>query len=86
MQQSKWVTQRDAASHFCLSERSLIRLRKDGVLAPGSCWVRKIPRNTNSHVIYDLAACESALSEATIAASIEQDTLGKCRLDERKIY
>jgi hypothetical protein len=38
--------------------------------------VRKIPRNTNSHVIYDLAACESALSEATIAASIEQDTLG----------
>jgi hypothetical protein len=32
-------------------------------------------------VIYDLAACESALSEATIAASIEQDILGKHGLD-----
>lgn len=81
MEPSKWVTQRDAAFHFCLSERSMIRLRKCGVLAPGRCWVRKILRNTNSHVIYDLAACESALSEATIAASIEQDILGKHGLD-----
>lgn len=76
MQQRKWVMQRDAASHFCISERSLIRLRRDGVLAPGCCWVRKVPTNMNSHVIYDLEACESALSKATIAARIEKDTLG----------
>ena len=81
MEPSKWVTQRDAAFHFSLSERSLIRLRKYGVLAPGRCWVRKIPQNTNSHVIYDLAACESALSKATIAASIEQVILGRHELD-----
>jgi hypothetical protein len=48
-------------------------------------WGRKIPTNANSHVIYDLAACEEALSTATCnAAYLEQDALGS-RLMETAI-
>ena len=71
----KWVTQKEAADYFRLSERSLIRLRRSGTLPPGRCWVRKIPTNLNSHVIYDVVACEYALSAATTAAALEQDHL-----------
>ena len=53
---AKWATQRDAAAALKMSERSLQRLRNDGHLPAGQCWIRKIPANLNSHVIYDLAA------------------------------
>jgi hypothetical protein len=52
MTTTKWVTQREAADHLCLSERTLIRLRREGLLAAGECWHRKIPTNANSHVLY----------------------------------
>ena len=81
----KWVTQREAADYLRLSERTLIRLRRTQALTAGTCWRRKIPTNANSHVIYDLAACEEALSAATYnAAYLEQDTLGS-RLMETAI-
>jgi hypothetical protein len=43
--------------------------------------MRKVPSNLNSHVIYDLAACEYHLSTATIAAQMEQDGLGHRALE-----
>ena len=76
MTTTKWVTQREAADHLRLSERTLIRLRRDGLLAAGECWHRKITTNANSHVLYHLAACEDALCVATRAAYLEQDQLG----------
>jgi len=78
---AKWATQREAAAALKMSERSLQRLRNDGHLPAGKCWIRKIPANLNSHVIYDLAACEYHLSAATIAAQMEQDGLGHCALE-----
>ena len=81
MHKHKWVTQREAADYFRLSERSLIRLRRDGTLLPGRCWVRKVPANLNSHIIYDIEACEYALSAATAAAALEQDCLGDLDLE-----
>ena len=81
----KWVTQREAADYLRLSERTLIRLRRTQALTAGTCWRRKIPTNTNSHVIYALRACEEALSAATYNATyLEQDTLGS-RLMEKAI-
>jgi len=77
-----WLPQRSAADRLCLSERTLIRLRKSGVLTPGTCWRRKVPSNPNSHVVYDLSACEFALAAATHAALIEQDQLGTRELEQ----
>ena len=76
-----WVTRREAAVALRISERSLLRLRSGGLLPVGKCWVRKVPRNHNSHVLYDLAACEYHLSAATIAAKLEQDCLGHRALE-----
>ena len=76
MTTTRLVTQREAAECLCLSERTLIRLRTNGLLAAGTCWYRKIPTNTNSHVVYDVMACRDALSAATRAAYLEQDQLG----------
>jgi hypothetical protein len=71
-----YVTAREAGCALCISIRSLQRLRRQGVLRIGECWVRKFPNNSNSDVLYDLEACRRALSAATIAAQIEQDRLG----------
>lgn len=81
MNPSAWVTQREAAAALRISERSLQRLRGAGLLSPGQCWIRKIPANLNSHVLYHLPACEHQLSAATIAAQLEQDSLGHRALE-----
>jgi len=81
MNTQKWATQREAAAALKMSERSLQRLRKHGHLPAGKCWIRKIPANLNSHVLFDLAACEYHLSAATIAAQMEQDGLGHRALE-----
>lgn len=73
----RYVTAREAMEALCLSPRSLLRLRADGVFEAGKCWIRKFPANPNSDVLYDLLACQNALSAATIAAQIEQDRLGQ---------
>jgi len=77
----KWATQQEAAAALNISVRSLQRLRNGGLLPAGKCWIRKVPSNLNSHVIYDLAACEYHLSTATIAAQMEQDGLGHRALE-----
>lgn len=69
------VTAREAEIALGLSNRSLQRLRKHGILKIGECWIRKFPANANSDVLYDLPACQHALSAATIAAHVEQDRL-----------
>lgn len=77
-----WVTQREAALHFRISERTLIRLRTDGTLSSGICWIRKVPTNRNSHVIYDLEACDHAMSAHTAAAAIEQVCLRRAVIEQ----
>jgi len=63
---SPFVTQAELASHLRISQRTLIRLRRDGLLAAGECWHRKIPTNANSHVLYHLENCQKALSSGTV--------------------
>ena len=81
MSTSRWASQQEAAAALNISVRSLQRLRSDGTLPVGKCWMRKVPTNLNSHVIYDLAVCEYHLSTATIAAQLEQDSLGQPALE-----
>lgn len=72
-----YVTSREAESALSMSIRSLHRLRREGILKVGECWIRKFPSNPNSDVLYDLAACRYALNAAAIAAQVEQDRLGQ---------
>ena len=74
---SKYVPQKIAAEYFSVSERTLLTMRQTGMLIEGSCWMRKIPQNPNSHVLYNLDACEEVLIGLQRARSMEQDLLVK---------
>ena len=52
-------------------------MRQAGMLVEGTCWIRKIPQNPNSHVLYNLQACEEVLSGLARARSMETDLLTK---------
>ena len=58
----KWHSQKVAAEYLGRSERTLLTMRKLGLLTEGTCWMRKIPKAKNSHCLYDLEACESVLN------------------------
>ena len=70
-----WVKTRDAERILCISERSLLRLRKNKTLTAGKCWRRTIPDNLNSHVIYNIPSCQEVLSGITAALEMEEDCL-----------
>ena len=74
---SKYVPQKIAAEYFSVSERTLLTMRQTGMLIEGSCWRRKIPQNPNSHVLYNIDACEEVLLGLQQARSMEQDLLVK---------
>jgi hypothetical protein len=66
----RWATAREARDHLGVSEVTLARWRKSGLLRAGRDWRRKFP-SANSPVLYHLDACESTMSEAT-ARSVDQ--------------
>ena len=68
----KWVSQKEAAEWSGRSERTLYKMRVNGLLIQGSCWIRKIPQNPNSHILYDLEACEEVLNGLANAYMKEQ--------------
>jgi hypothetical protein len=65
----RWATAREARDHLGVSEVTLARWRKSGLLRAGRDWRRKFP-TPNSPVQYHLDACQSAMCEAT-ARSVE---------------
>ena len=75
MEINEWVKTRKAESLLCLSERTLLRLRQKKILTAGKCWRRTIPDNLNSHVIYNIPACQEVLSGITAGLEMEQDNL-----------
>ena len=82
MHQPRLVCQRDAALALSTSERTLARLRANGILPIGICWQRKNPTNKNSHCLYNLEACLDVLSGQAKAAELEQDLLSQSRVQE----
>ena len=71
MTTSQWVTQRVAADHLGISERTLTRLRngstdygchRPAVLTPGVHW-RRISAFSRGRVQYHLEALEAAITE-----------------------
>ena len=69
----KYVTQREAADWLGRSERTLYKMRISGLLIQGTCWIRKIPQNPNSHVLYNLENCEEVLNGLARARTMETD-------------
>ena len=68
----KWYSQKETAEYFSISERTFLTMRQKGMLIEGTCWRRKIPQNPNSHVLYNIDACEEVLLGLQQARSMEQ--------------
>ncbi|MDC3041134.1 helix-turn-helix domain-containing protein [Prochlorococcus sp. AH-736-B08] len=71
----KYFTSKEASEYLARSERTLLNMRKAGTLIEGTCWIRKIPQNPNSHVLYNLENCDVVLNGLARASSMEQDLL-----------
>ena len=63
IEKKKWTNQKDTAKYFNISERTLLNLRSKGFLTECECWMRKIPTNPNSHLLYDINACDKVFSK-----------------------
>ncbi len=59
----KWLPQRAAADQLGISERTLLRWRSAGFLKLGVHYRRKFPA-PNSPILYDLALCDQAMTQA----------------------
>ena len=68
----KYVNQKIAAEWLGRTERTLLTMRQSGMLIEGTCWIRKIPQNPNSHVLYHLENCEEVLNGLAKARSMEE--------------
>ena len=75
----KYFTSKEAAEYLARSERTLLNMRNAGMLIEGTCWIRKIPQNPNSHVLYNLENCDAALNGLARASSMEQDLLKRTK-------
>ena len=75
----KYFTSKEAAEYLARSERTLLNMRNAGMLIEGTCWIRKIPQNPNSHVLYNLENCDAVLNGLARASSMEQDLLKRTK-------
>lgn len=71
---TEWAEARFASHLLGVSEKTLGRWRKAGLLQAGVHWRRKFP-SSNSPVLYHLQRCNDAMNEATArsAALLETD-------------
>jgi hypothetical protein len=69
----EWADARSAGQNLGVSEKTLGRWRKTGLLQSGVHWRRKFP-STNSPVLYHLERCNTAMNEATARSAALLET------------
>ena len=81
-QSLEWADARSASYQLGVSEKTLGRWRKAGLLQAGVHWRRKFP-SSNSPVLYHLERCNNAMNEATArtAALLETGDEGESGVD-----
>ena len=69
----EWADARSAGQLLGVSEKTLGRWRKAGLLKAGVHWRRKFP-SSNSPVLYHLECCNSAMNEAAARSAAFLET------------
>lgn len=69
----EWADARSAGQLLGVSEKTLGRWRKAGLLKAGVHWRRKFP-SSNSPVLYHLERCNSAMNEAAARSAAFLET------------
>tara|TARA_R100001440_G_scaffold154_1_gene425 strand:- start:549 stop:785 length:237 start_codon:yes stop_codon:yes gene_type:complete len=61
-EKNKWVSTKEIAEYFEVSEKTLQRWRKIGLLKLGIHWRRKFP-TTNRYIVYHFNLTEQAITK-----------------------
>ena len=75
MKTKKWTTTRETADYLSVSEKTLQRWRKTGLLKLGIHWRRKFP-SSNSHLQYQIELTEQAINDACARDARTLETVG----------
>ena len=57
---TKYVSKRDIAKHFGVSERTIDRYRQFGIFRQGEHFIRKFPHSNNRPLLFILDTCDKA--------------------------
>jgi len=66
-----YVSKRDIAKHFGVSERTIDRYRQFGIFRQGEHYIRKFPNSKNSSLLFMLEKCDEAYRQEFIVKNLE---------------
>lgn len=70
-QHIKYVSKRDIAKHFGVSERTIDRYRQFGIFRQGEHYIRKFPKSNNSPLLFLLDKCDKAYWQEFVVNQME---------------
>ena len=68
---TQYVSKRDIAMHFGVSERTIDRYRQFGIFRQGKHFVRKFPNSNNSPLLFLLDECDRAYRQEFVVEKME---------------
>ena len=70
-QHIKYVSKRDIAKHFSVSERTIDKYRQFGIFRQGEHYIRKFPNSKNSSLLFMLEKCDEAYRQEFVVNQME---------------
>lgn len=68
---TQYVSKRDIAQHFGVSERTIDRYRQFGIFRQGEHFIRKFPKSNHSPLLFLLEKCDEAYRQEFVVDRIE---------------
>lgn len=70
-QHIRYVSKRDIAEHFNVSQRTIDRYRQFGIFRSGIHYVRKFPNSNNSPLLFLIDQCDDAYRQEFVVKNLE---------------
>lgn len=70
-QHIKYVSKRDIAKHFNVSERTIDRYRQFGIFRQGEHYIKKFPYSKTSSLLFMLEKCDEAYRQEFVVNQME---------------
>ena len=67
----RYVSKRDIAKHFGVSERTIDRYRQYGIFRQGEHYIRKFPNSKTSSLMFLLEKCDYAYRQEFVVKNLE---------------
>ena len=67
----RYVSKRDIAKHFGVSERTIDRYRQFGIFRQGEHYIRKFPNSKHTSLLFMLEKCDEAYRQEFVVNQME---------------